>query len=135
MTAAHHREKGIVGFAGDLILGALEDMRWEEPPDPGERPLKAENPAGWTTWRHQKERRRSWLSKRASATVWLSTTAAVKWFEMAGLDQSATLWARGWRDHAADVLRNGHLTTNQRAVLETGIRHCAETARRRRRYE
>lgn len=60
---------------------------------------------------------------RRSAVLWLGSTAATPWFDLAGLSQRRALRAMGWPGEAERILKHDRdLTPEQRALLKTGIR-------------
>ena len=57
---------------------------------------------------------------RRSATLWLASKAAARWFDHVGVDQTTGLHAVGWAQHARELLA-GEVTPVERTVLAMGV--------------
>lgn len=64
-------------------------------------------------YRHARHRRK--------AVVWLCSSAATPWFDLAGVDQETVLYGIRWFDFAALVLAEGKLTLDERAVIRETV--------------
>jgi hypothetical protein len=104
---------GSRALAARMIFDAVNDMR--DLRQQSEEELRQERKAG----------SEGSGPRRLSSTVWLGSSRARFWFEVARIDQRAGLKHVGWPHHARELLLRD-IRSGERAVLEMGINALSE---------